>query len=56
MLVSVGDTVAARQGLIVIEAMKMENELRAPRAGTVKEIRAAQGAPVEAGAVVVVIE
>jgi len=55
-LVSVGDTVTARQGVIVIEAMKMENELRAPRAGTVKEIRAAQDAPVEAGAVVVVIE
>jgi biotin carboxyl carrier protein len=55
-LVSAGDAVAARQGLIVIEAMKMENELRAPRAGTVQEVRAAQGAAVEAGAVVVVIE
>ena len=55
-LVSPGDVVSARQGLIVIEAMKMENELRAPRAGTVKEVRAAQGTPVEAGAVIVVIE
>src|SRR6185436_10635897 len=34
-LVAVGDVVALRQGLVVIEAMKMENELRAPKAGTV---------------------
>jgi len=55
-LVSPGDSVAARQGLIVIEAMKMENELRAPRAGTVTAVKVAPGAPVEAGTVVVVIE
>lgn len=55
-LVRAGDTVAARQGLVVIEAMKMENELRAPRAGTVKTVSVASGAPVEAGSVVVVIE
>ena len=55
-LVSAGDIVAARQGLVVIEAMKMENELRAPRAGTVAQVRVAAGAPVEAGTVVVVIE
>ena len=55
-LVSPGDVVAARQGLIVIEAMKMENELRAPRAGTVKAVTVAPGATVEAGTVVVVIE
>ena len=55
-LVSPGDSVAARQGLIVIEAMKMENELRAPRAGIVTAVKVAPGAPVEAGIVVVVIE
>lgn len=55
-LVSAGDVVAARQGLIVIEAMKMENELRAPRAGTVKAVNVTSGAAVEAGTVVVVIE
>jgi biotin carboxyl carrier protein len=55
-LVKTGDQVSARQGLLVIEAMKMENELRAPHAGTVKEIRAGQGALVEAGAIVVVLE
>ncbi|MGH9254177.1 MAG: biotin/lipoyl-containing protein [Vicinamibacterales bacterium] len=55
-LVKVGDAVAARQGVVVVEAMKMENELRSPRAGTVKEVRVAQGALVEAKTVVVVIE
>jgi biotin carboxyl carrier protein len=55
-LVRAGDVVAARQGLIVIEAMKMENELRAPRSGTVKEVRVAENALVEARAVVVIIE
>ena len=51
-----GDVVAARQGLIVIEAMKMENELRAARPGTVKEVRVSEGDLVEARTVVVVIE
>ncbi len=55
-LVSVGDSVTARQGLIVIEAMKMENELRAPRAGIVKAVNVASGAPIEAGTALVVIE
>ena len=54
-LVAPGDTVTARQGLVVIEAMKMENELRAPRDGTVAEVRAREGAPVDANVVLVVI-
>jgi biotin carboxyl carrier protein len=54
-LVAPGDTVTARQGLVVVEAMKMENELRAPRAGTVAEVRVREGAPVEANVVLVVI-
>lgn len=54
-LVTPGAAVAARQGLVVVEAMKMENELRAPRAGTVAEVRVREGAPVEANAVLVVI-
>ena len=37
-LVSQGHAVAARQGVIVVEAMKMENELRAPRSGVVKAV------------------
>jgi glutaconyl-CoA decarboxylase len=48
-LVKVGDGVAAGQTVVVLEAMKMENELRAPRAGTVLEVRCAEGAAVEAG-------
>jgi biotin carboxyl carrier protein len=55
-LVKAGDTVAARQGLVVVEAMKMENELRSPRPGTVSEVRVAAGALVEANAVLIVIE
>ena len=54
-LVAPGDAVLARQGLIVVEAMKMENELRAPRAGTVADVRVREGAPVEANVVLVVI-
>ena len=55
-LVAVGDRVTARQGVVVVEAMKMENELRTPRDGVVKEIAVAPGAAVETGAVLVVIE
>ena len=56
LLVKPGDAVSARQGLVVVEAMKMENELRAPRAGTVKEIRVSQGMSVEANTVLVIVE
>lgn len=55
-LVAAGDTVEARQPVVVVEAMKMENELRSPKAGQVKEVTVAAGAPVEAGRVLVVIE
>ena len=55
-LVKPGDEVAARQGLVVVEAMKMENELGSPKAGRVKEIAVSQGASVEAGRLLVVIE
>ena len=54
-LVKPGDVVDARQGLVVVEAMKMENELRAPGAGTVTEVKVAEGAAVEANTVLVVI-
>ena len=55
-LVATGDEVAARQGLVVVEAMKMENELRAPKAGRVKEVNVSAGTSVEAGRVLVTIE
>jgi biotin carboxyl carrier protein len=46
----------ARQPVVVVEAMKMENELRAVRAGTVAEVHAQEGQSVEAGALLVVIQ
>jgi pyruvate carboxylase subunit B len=54
--VGVGDTVQAGQGLVVMEAMKMENELRAVSAGTVKAIHAAPGKAVERGTTLVELE
>jgi biotin carboxyl carrier protein len=55
-LVAPGDAVEAKQGLVVIEAMKMENELASPRAGTVTEVAVAEGTSVEAGRLLVVVE
>jgi len=55
-LVTPGTAVEAKQGVVVVEAMKMENELRAPRAGVVREVRVAEGASVEAQTVLVVID
>jgi biotin carboxyl carrier protein len=55
-LVAPGDTVAARQGLVVVEAMKMENELRAARDGRVVSVAVAEGQSVDAGAVLAVVE
>ena len=51
-----GDAVNAGQGLIVMEAMKMENELRAAAAGTVKRIHVAPGTAVEKGALLLEME
>lgn len=55
-LVAVGDEVGHRQGLVVVEAMKMENELGAPKAGRVTEIAVIEGVSVEAGRLLMVIE
>ena len=54
--VAVGDTVAAGQGLVAIEAMKMENELRCVAGGRVKAVHAVVGQAVEKGALLVEIE
>jgi acetyl/propionyl-CoA carboxylase alpha subunit len=51
--VSVGDRVEAGQGIVVMEAMKMENELRATAPGTVQTIEVAAGTAVEKGALLV---
>jgi len=50
---AVGDVVQAGQPLVAIEAMKMENELRAPAAGTVRAVHATPGSPVEKGTVLI---
>ena len=55
-LVSPGDKVSAGDTLLILEAMKMENEIVAPSSGVVKEIKIAEGQKVETGDVLVVIE
>ncbi|MEZ5290719.1 MAG: biotin/lipoyl-containing protein [Vicinamibacterales bacterium] len=55
-LVAPGDEVRPRQGLVVVEAMKMENELRAARAGTVASVAVVEGQSVDAGALLAVVE
>jgi acetyl-CoA carboxylase biotin carboxyl carrier protein len=54
--VSVGQTVTAGQTLLLIEAMKTFNMIKAPRAGTISRILVTTGAPVEFGEVLLVIE
>ena len=55
-LVTPGEQVAPRQPVIVVEAMKMENELRSPKAGRVKQVAVTPGMSVEGGRVLIVIE
>jgi|SRR5271156_4163847 len=55
-LVSAGDEVVLQQGLVVIEAMKMENELKSPKAGKVIEVKVTPGQTVEKGDILVVVE
>jgi biotin carboxyl carrier protein len=55
-LVSLGDSVEKGQGLVIVEAMKMENEVRSPVAGEIKEIKVKPGDAVEGGAVLVIVE
>ena len=51
-----GDTVAQGQTLLLIEAMKTFNQIKAPKAGTVARILIESGAPVEYGEVLLVLE
>jgi biotin carboxyl carrier protein len=55
-LVQKGDEVEAGAGLIVVEAMKMQNEMKAPRAARVLDVRVAGGDTVTAGQTLVVLE
>jgi biotin carboxyl carrier protein len=49
LLVQIGDKVEAGQGLLVVEAMKMQNEVRSPKTGTVERLLAKEGQAVYAG-------
>jgi biotin carboxyl carrier protein len=55
-LVTPGEEVKTRQGLVVVEAMKMENELRASREGRVRDVFVSEGQSVEAGTELVVVD
>jgi biotin carboxyl carrier protein len=50
------DTVEAGKGLVVVEAMKMQNEIKSPKKGVVKKLLAVEGATVNAGDVLAVVE
>jgi biotin carboxyl carrier protein len=56
LLVKVGDEVEAGQGLVVVEAMKMQNEIRSPKKGKVERLQAKEGQPVNAGDVLAWVE
>lgn len=53
--VAEGQPVAANQTIVILEAMKMENELRAPRAGVIKSVKVQPGQPVDQGQVLVIV-
>lgn len=55
-LTAEGDAVSKGDGVIVVEAMKMQNEMKSPKDGTVRSIRASEGDTVNAGDILVVIE
>ena len=55
-LVEVGAEIKQGEGVLVVEAMKMQNEMKAPKDGIVKEIRFAEGATVNAGDILAIIE
>ena len=55
-LLNAGASVEKGEGVLVVEAMKMQNELKAPKTGTVKEIRFGEGDTVSAGDILAVIE
>ena len=55
-LAPAGTAVEAGQGVLVIEAMKMQNEMKSPKKGTIKKLTVKEGAPVEAGQVLAEVE
>ena len=55
-LLQTGDEVTAGQGVVVVEAMKMQNEIKSPKTGRVIEIRVSAGATVNANQILAVVE
>ncbi len=55
-LVTAGTEVAAGAGVMVVEAMKMQNEIKSPKKGTIQKILVSEGAPVNAGDVLAIVE
>jgi len=55
-LVSQGTEVEAGTGVLVVEAMKMQNEVKSPKKGTIQKILVSEGAPVNAGDVLAIVE
>lgn len=55
-LASEGDSVGSGQGIVVVEAMKMQNEIRAPRAGVLKKLLAHEGMKVNSGEVLGIVQ
>jgi biotin carboxyl carrier protein len=55
-LLAAGNTVEKGDGVLVVEAMKMQNELKSPKAGVIKEVRVTEGAAVSAGDILATIE
>ncbi len=54
-LVQAGDRVEAGQGLLVVEAMKMQNEIRSPKSGIMERLHVKEGQPVNAGEVLCIV-
>ena len=55
-LVRQGDEVEAGAGVLVVEAMKMQNEIKSPKKGTIQKILVSEGAAVNAGDVLAIVE
>jgi biotin carboxyl carrier protein len=56
LLVSQGDVIEAGAGVLVVEAMKMQNEIKSPKKGTIQKIMVSEGAAVNAGDVLAIVE
>ncbi|MFY9607017.1 MAG: biotin/lipoyl-containing protein [Blastocatellia bacterium] len=53
---SAGDEVSARQGIIVVEAMKMQKEIKSPKSGRILQVRVSEGETINSNQVLAVVE